>query len=238
MHLKQTSVQSENRRGTPMLRVLICDELSVVRDGLRARLVVEPVIDVVATTDSGTQALVQARSHRPDVVVTGLALRGMRGIDLISSISRGEGGNPPPRVVVFTMSDDPEAVTGILRADVSGLLVNDTSQQELGAAVRAAAKGHTMVSPLVTHHLVDWFRKWGGRPGRENAAVVSMLTSKELQVLGLIARGMSPEDVANELVISLATVRTHVYRLRTKLEVKDRAQLVALAYRTGLVQPG
>lgn len=221
-----------------MLRVMICDELSVVRDGLRALLSVEPDIEVVVTSDSGSQALALARAQRPDVVVTGLALRGMPGIELIRRLGRGEGGDPRPKVVVFTMRDDPGVLNDVLRADVSGLLVSDTSQQELAAAVRAAARGHTMVSPSITRHLVDWFRKWSGEPAEELGAVVSLLTPKELQVLGLIARGMSPEAVAGELVISVATVRTHVYRLRTKLEVKDRAQLVALAYRAGLVQPG
>lgn len=220
----------------PVLRVLICDELPVVRDGLRALLATEPDIQVIGSADSGGQALASVRTHSPDVIITGLALRGMKAAELIRCLSQGTGGTPAPKVVVFAMNDDPEVIASLLRANVNGLLVNDTSQAELAAAIRAAARGHTMVSPSITRHLVDWFREFGGEPTEEMKAAGALLTPKEREVLGLIAEGMSPEAVAGELVISVATVRTHLYRARTKLEARDRAQLVAMAHRIGLIR--
>lgn len=222
-----------------VLRVLICDELPVVRDGLRALLATEPGIQVIGTADSGGQALAGIRAHRPDVAITGLALRGMKALELIQRLSRGAcgAGTPVPKVIVFVMNDDNDLVASLLRANVNGLLVvNDTSKAELAAAIRAAARGQIMVSPSVTRQLVDWFRKFGGEPTEEIKAVRALLTPKEREVLGLIAEGMSPEAVAGELVISVATVRTHVYRARVKLGARDRAQLVAMAHRVGLVR--
>lgn len=225
--------------GPGVLRVLICDELPVVRDGLRALLADEPDIAVTGTAADGEQALASARAQHPDVMITGLALRGLTVAGLIQRLSQGAGGTPAPKVVVFAMRDDPDVIAGLLRANVNGLLVNDTSQAELAAAVRAAARGHTMVSPSITRQLVDWFREFGGEPAgptEEMKAAGALLTPKEREVLGLIAEGMSPEAVAGELVISVATVRTHVYRARTKLEARDRAQLVAMAHQVGLVR--
>ncbi len=222
-----------------VLRVLICDELPVVRDGLRALLATEPGIQVIGTVDSGGQALASIRAHRPDVAITGLALGGMRALELIRRLSQGACGvgAPVPKVIVFVMNDDADLMASLLRADVDGLLVvNDTSKAELAAAIRAAARGQIMVSPSVTRHLVDWFREFGGEPTDEMMGVRALLTPRERDVLGLIAEGMSPEAVAGELVISVATVRTHVYRARVKLEARDRAQLVAMAYRVGLVR--
>ena len=221
----------------PLLRVLICDELPVVRDGLRALLATEPDIGVIGTADSGAAALASIRAQRPDVVITGLALHGMTALELIRCLSQGVCGVPAPKVIVLVMNDDAGVIASLLRANVNGLLaVSDTSTAELAAATRAAARGDTMVSPSITRHLVNWFREFGGEPTEDMKAVRARLTPKERDVLGLIAEGMSPEAVAGELVISVATVRTHVYRARIKLEARDRAQLVALAHRAGLVR--
>lgn len=220
-----------------MLRVLICDELPVVRDGLRALLATEPDIEVIGTADSGGKALASIRAQRPDVAITGLALHGMKALELIRCLGQGACGAPAPKVIVFVMNDDAEVMASLLRTNINGLLVvNDTSKAELAAAIRAAARGHIMVSPSITRHLVNWFRESGGEPTEEMKAVRALLTPKEREVLGLIAEGMSPEAVAGELVISVATVRTHVYRARIKLEARDRAQLVAMAHRVGLIR--
>jgi len=218
------------------IRVLLCDDLPIIRDGLRTLLELEPDIEVVDAVDSGVQAMISVRSQRPHVVITGLTLHGMTGLELIRRIQR-EDLDPKPRVVVFAMSDTDETVTDVLHAGANGLLVKSATRADLSSAVRAAADGYTMLAPCVTHRLVDWFRRREAVPHELLRPQVATLTSRERQVLTLVARGMSTEDVAEQLSIGVTTVRTHVYRLRTKLDVRDRAQLVSFAYRAGLMQP-
>ncbi|MFL6138104.1 MAG: response regulator [Frankiaceae bacterium] len=218
------------------LKVLLCDELPIIRDGLRTLLELEPDIEVVDAVESGVQAMICIRSELPHVVVTGLTLRGMSGLELIRRIQR-EDLDPRPRVVVFAMNDSDEMVTDVLHAGVNGLLVKSATRADLSSAVRAAAEGYTTLAPCVAHRLVDWFRRREAVPHEVLRPQVAALTSRERQVLTLVARGMSTEDVAEELSIGVTTVRTHVYRLRTKLDVRDRAQLVSFAYRAGLMQP-
>ncbi|KAA2261938.1 response regulator transcription factor [Solihabitans fulvus] len=218
------------------LRVLVCDELPIVRDGLRTLLDAEPDIEVIDTTDSGIHAIMLARTHRPDVVVTGLSLHGIPGLELIRRLNK-EALEPAPRVVVFAMSDSDEMVTNVLHAGANGLLVKEATREELGSAIRAAAQGQTMLAPQVAQRLVDWFRQRDTQPEELLRPVVAALTPRERQVLLLMARGMSTDEVADELAIGITTVRTHVYRLRCKLKLRDRAQLVSFAYRAGLMQP-
>ncbi|MFC5663897.1 response regulator [Kitasatospora misakiensis] len=217
------------------LRVLVCNDLPIVRDGLRSLIEAEPDMLVVGTTDSGIEAIVLARTRRPDVVLCGLELHGISGVELIRRLMR-EPGDAIPRIVALTMVDDDETVAALLHLGVNGVLVRDATGQELAASIRSAAKGQTTLAPELTTRLVDWFRRSNRRVPEELAAPHEELTARERQVLLLLARGLSTEEVAEQLSIGVTTVRTHLYRLRCKLDVRDRAQLVSFAYRAGLVK--
>jgi DNA-binding NarL/FixJ family response regulator len=215
-------------------KVLICHDLLIVRDGLARILESEPQIEVIETTDSGVHAMVLAHSRQPDVVVTGLTPHGMSGLELIRRLG-SEGLDPVPRVVVFTMNPSDDTVTEALRAGVNGLLTEDASREEVLATIRAAARGQIMLAPSVTQRLVEWFRQ---QPAQSPALAwpgLASLTPREREVLLLVARGMSTDEIARELYIGISTVRTYLHRLRAKLELRDRAQLVSFAYRAGLV---
>ena len=216
------------------LRVLVCDELPIVRYGLRTLLEEDPDIEVVDAIDSGIHALVLVRTLKLDVVVTGLNLNGMSGLELIRRLEK-ETVTSKPRVVVFAMNDSDEIVTSILRAGVNGLLVKDATREELSSAIRAAAQGHMILTPEITHRLVDWFRRSSNHSDELLRPMLTELTPRERQVLLLIADSMTTEEVASQLAIGITTVRTHLHRLRAKLKARDRAQLVSFAYRAGLM---
>lgn len=214
------------------IQVLICDQLPVIADGLKTLLDAVPDIDVVGTTDNGMEAIVFVRTTRPDVVVTDLNLQTISGLEMIRRLGKEDA---PPNIVVFTASYADKTVSDVLHAGVSCLLGKDASPQELITAIQAAAVGKTMLAPTIAQRLVSWFRE---QPGRQEPALcpeVTELTPREREVTQMLARGMSTEEVARELIIGEATVRTHLYRVRTKLGVRDRAELVSLAYRTGLI---
>jgi DNA-binding NarL/FixJ family response regulator len=225
-----------SQMGEGRLRVLICDKHLVVRNGLRTLLEAEPDIEVVESTDSGLHAVVLARSTRLDVVITGLELRSSPGIELVQQLSELPDGHAPG-VIVFGMNDTDESVADILHAGASGLLSSDAGREDLVSAVRAVAGGQAMLAPTVAQRLVDWFRRRDVQSEVSLRGVVATLTPREREVLLLIARGMQPEEVARKLCIGVATVRTHIYRLRSKLDLRDRAQLVSFAFRAGLIQP-
>jgi DNA-binding NarL/FixJ family response regulator len=217
------------------VRVLICDELPVVRDGLRTLLESVPDIEVVETTGNGMEAIMLSRSLRPDVIVTDLKLEGISGLEMIRRLTK-EDLEPPVRIVVFAMSDTDETMSDVLHAGASGLLGKDTSLTDLISAIRLAARGQTMLAPVVAQRLVNWFRDQRSPSEMVLEPMVSSLTQRERQVMLLIARGLSTDEIARELTIGVATVRTHVYRVRCKLGARDRAQLVSLAYRSGLMK--
>jgi DNA-binding NarL/FixJ family response regulator len=216
------------------LRVLICQETLIIRDGLRSILEAEPDIDVLETTDSALHALMMVRSDRPDVVIVGLAPRGISGLEFVARLQK-EGLDGPPRVVVFGMSFSDQMVTDMLWAGANGVLTGEASRDEVLATVRAVARGQTMLAPEVTERLVRWFRQHQVGPLGPARPPVPDLTPRERQVLLLIAQGLSTEDVAKDLYIGISTVRTYLHRLRTKLDLKDRAQLVSFAFRAGLM---
>ncbi|MFJ3928336.1 response regulator [Streptomyces sp. NPDC090022] len=215
--------------------VLICDEMPLVRDGIKALLADEEDIRVLDVTDSGIHAMMMIRTRRPDVVITGVRLSGLSGLDMMRRL-KDEILEPPPRVIVFAMDDSDETITEVLHAGACGLLVKDVSRGELVAAVHAAARGQVMLAPRIAERLVHWFCRQDSQPEELLQPAAEALTPRERQILVLIANGLSTEDVAEELTIGLATVRTHIYRLRHKLGLKDRAQLVSFAYRAGLMQ--
>jgi DNA-binding NarL/FixJ family response regulator len=219
-----------------VVKVLICEELPILRSGLRLLLSAEPDFDVLEATESGLHAMMLVRTHHPDVIVTGLALSSFSGLELIRRLQR-EPADSMPRVVVFSMSDSDETVTDVLHAGAHGLLIKTATPEELASAVRAAAQGQTMLAPSIAQRLVDWFRHRETKPEELLRPQVAALTSREREVLTLMARGMSTEEVATELCIGVTTVRTHLYRLRQKLDLRDRAQLVSFAFRAGMMRP-
>ncbi|MEU3773473.1 response regulator transcription factor [Streptomyces sp. NPDC032472] len=214
------------------IRVLICDQLPVIADGLKTLLDALPDIDVIGTTDNGMEAIVLVRTKRPDVVVTDLNLQTLSGLELIHRLGQED---EPPHVVVFTAADNDKTVSDVLHAGASCLLGKDASPQELISAIQGAAAGQTILAPDIAQRLVTWFRMQPEPQESEACPEVDELTPREREVTRLVAQGMSTEDVARELLIGEATVRTHLYRVRTKLGVRDRAELVSLAYRTGLI---
>ncbi|MFF8955194.1 response regulator [Streptomyces sp. NPDC014894] len=215
------------------LKVLICDQLPIVRDGIRTLLEAEDEIEVIDSTDSGLHAMALIRTLHPDVVLTGLSLTGINGLELVRRISREEPEHAP-RVVVVALDGGDEVMAEALHAGVSGLLTRGATREELRTAVRAAADGHIMLAPEIADRLVDWFRRGKGRPEPDAEDSVD-LTSRERQILLRVASGQSTETIAADLSIGITTVRTHLHNLRAKLDVKNRSQLVSYAFRAGLV---
>ncbi|QXJ22390.1 response regulator transcription factor [Actinomadura graeca] len=219
------------------MRVLVCERLPIVRHGLAALLEGEADIDLIESTDSGIEAMVLTRRHHPHVVVTGLSLEGMPGLELVRRLN-GEDLEPVPRIVVFSRTQNDDTIDHLLHEGISGLLVEEVTKEQLGTAVRAAADGHTMLAPQVATRLVAWYRQQDAGTEAPLRSDLDSITAREREVLTLFARGMSVEEVAEALFIGITTVRTHVYRLRCKLRLKDRAQLVSFAYRAGLMHDG
>lgn len=214
-------------------KVLVCDELPIVREGLRKVLLAEPDIEVIGTTDSGIEALVLVRRMRPQVVITDATLSGLSGIELTRRLQH-EHLTPTPRVLVFTLADDEAKIINFLEAGATGMVMKETDVETMPMAVRSVAAGEAVLAPWVTRKLLDWFFQREQRPDGRISSVVSALSQREREVLSLIARGQSSQEIAAELHIGEATVRTHVYRIRRKLNVPRRTHLVALAYRFGL----
>lgn len=211
-------------------RVLICGDVPVVRDALAALLSSAAGIDVAGTAGNGMEAIVLARRLRPDVVVTDLKPRGIPGTEMVRRL-RGEA-----QVVVFAVSGADQALGDVLHAGASCVLDEDAGPEDLISAVRMAARGQVMLSPAITSRLVNWFVEQRGTQGAAPGPAAASLTPREREVMSLITRGLSAEEIAVKLTIGVATARTHIYRVRCKLGARDRAQIVALAYRSGLAQ--
>ena len=217
-----------------MIRVLIADDQELVRAGFRALLDSEDDIEVVDEADDGAAAVRLATQHVPDVVLMDVRMPELDGIDATRRIT-----SVPllrdVRIVILTTYETDEYVFDGLRAGASGFLVKDTSPTELLRAVRVVAAGDALLAPSVTRRLIaDVVSR---APGPEPAAGLGELTPREREILGLVGAAMSNDEIADRLTISRATAKTHVSRIMGKLEARDRAQLVVVAYESGLVTP-
>jgi DNA-binding NarL/FixJ family response regulator len=219
-----------------VIRVAVADDQPLVRAGLRAML--DQVEDLchVADAADGRGAVELARRERPDVLLMDIRMPGMDGIEATRRIT-SDPTTADVKVLVLTTFDADEYVYGALRAGASGFLLKDAPPEQVFAAVRVVAVGDALLDPAVTRRLIAEFAR---RPERGPATPEGLahLTEREREVLGLVARGLSNAEVAERLVVSPATAKTHVARILTKLAARDRAQLVVLAYESGLVRPG
>jgi DNA-binding NarL/FixJ family response regulator len=218
------------------IRVGLADDQALVRDGLRVQLGYADGIEVVGAVADGGQAVELARTLLPDVLLMDVRMPVLDGLEATRRIV-ADPATAGVRVLVLTTFDVDELVYGALRAGASGFLLKDASPEELVQAVRVVAAGGALLAPQVTRRLIAEF---AARPtaGRTSSDLTGRLTEREREVLVLVARGLSNAEIAARLVVSPLTAKTHVSRILTKLGVRDRAQLVAVAYETGLVVPG
>jgi DNA-binding NarL/FixJ family response regulator len=218
-----------------VIRVVLADDQALVRAGFRALLDAQSDIEVVAEAADGAQALRQVRELAPDAVLMDIRMPLMDGL----AATRGITGDPAlvkVKVVILTTFELDEYVFEAIRAGASGFLVKDTEPEELLRAVRAVVDGDALLSPGVTRRLIAEF----AARSKEPAAVTGLdqLTEREREVMALVGIGLSNEEIARRLVVSPLTAKTHVSRTMVKLGARDRAQLVVLAYESGLVRPG
>jgi DNA-binding NarL/FixJ family response regulator len=216
-----------------VIRVLLADDQALVRDGFRALIDREPDLAVVAEAADGVAAIAAVREHRPDVVLMDIR---MPQLDGLSATKRVLGLPEPPRVLVLTTFDRNEWVYEALRAGASGFLLKDVRGSQLTDAIRTVAAGEALLSPSITRRLIEDFVS--RRPSQQPATAPDVLTEREAEVLRLLAAGLTNAEIAERLFVGHSTVKTHVTRLLTKLELRDRAQAVVYAYESGFVQPG
>lgn len=218
------------------VRVAIVDDQDLVRAGFRVLVQSEDGLEVVAEAADGAAAVDVVAAAKPDVVLMDIRMPGVDGIEATRRI-RALPGAQDVRILVLTTFELDEYVHEALRAGASGFLLKDTSPRELLDAIRVVAAGDALLAPSVTRRLIEEFvRRPAARPASPQA--LEILTARETEVLELVARGLSNAEIANRLVISAATAKTHVSRIMTKLDARDRAQLVVLAYEAGIVTPG
>jgi DNA-binding NarL/FixJ family response regulator len=216
-----------------MIRVLLADDQSLVRAGFRMILRAEPDIDVVGEAADGREAVAKAATHRPDVVLMDVRMPQMNGIDATRLIATGDDA---PRVLVLTTFDRDEYVYEALRAGASAFLLKDAPEHQLLAAIRVVADGGSLFSPSVTRRLIEQFAARPAPPVTSSA--LDELTQRELEVLRLVARGLSNAEISERLVVSEHTTKTHVASILQKLRLRNRVQAVVLAYEAGVVRPG
>jgi DNA-binding NarL/FixJ family response regulator len=215
-----------------MIRVVLADDQTLVRAGFRSILDGEEGITVVGEAADGAEAVTLARQLRPDVVLMDIRMPGRDGLAATREIATSS----PVRVIILTTFDLDEYVYGALRAGASGFLVKDTEPAELIHGVRVVARGDALIAPSITRRLIAEFAARVAQP--DPGPRLSALTDREREVMVLVAAGLSNDEIAARLRLSPATAKTHVSRIMTKAQVRDRAQLVILAYESGLTVPG
>ena len=214
-----------------MIRVVIADDQPLVRTGLRMIVGSEPGMEVVAEAVDGAETIALCQEHAPDVVLMDVRMPGVDGIEATRAVTRME---PAPRVLVLTTFDLDDVVYDALHAGASGFLLKDASEDRLVTAIRVVADGGSLFAPSVTRRLIEEFARHRSTPAPNLAA----LTARETEMLALIARGLTNAEIAEASFVSENTVKTHVARILTKLDLRDRVQAVIVAYESGLVRAG
>ena len=218
-----------------MIRAVVADDQEIVRAGFSALLETQKDISVVGAASDGAEAVRLSVEHRPDVVLMDVRMPVMDGIEATRVICAG-GAEPLPRILILTTFDLDEYVYDALHAGASGFLLKDVPAETLFEAVRVIAAGDALLAPAITRRLIAEFARL--RPRRElRAEELSALTPREKEILGLLAEGLSNHEIAERLVLSDETVKTHVSHVLRKLGLRDRAQAVVVAYESGLVVP-
>ena len=216
------------------IRVLICDDQALVRGGFRAILGAQPDIEVVGEAENGAEAVALAERRRPDVILMDIRMPVLDGVE---ATRRLVADGSPARILVLTTFDLDEYVHAAIRAGASGFLLKDVTPAKLLEAIRIVAGGDALLAPSVTRRLLERFAATLPA-GDQSSDVLAQLTARETEVLRLLAGGLSNAEIASELVVSEATVKTHISSLLRKLGLRDRVQAVILAYETGLVGLG
>jgi DNA-binding NarL/FixJ family response regulator len=217
-----------------VIRAIVADDQALVRGGFRMILEAQPDIEVVAEADNGRTAVARTLELAPDVVLLDIRMPVLDGIQAATELAKARS---PARVLMLTTFDLDEYVYAAMRAGASGFLLKDVDPADLVAAVRSVVRGDTLLSPVLTRRLIERFLSRPA-PGAAAAALASVLTERELDVLRLIAGGRSNAEIGAELYLAEPTVKTHVTRLLAKLGARDRVQAVIFAYESGLVEPG
>jgi DNA-binding NarL/FixJ family response regulator len=219
-----------------MIRVVIADDEALVRGGFRMILEAQDDIEVVAEATDGSEAVELTRRFSPHVVLMDIRMPGMSGLEATRHLVANPAGEGP-RVLILTTFDLDEYVYEAMRAGASGFLLKSAPPGELAGAVRTVASGDVLLAPAITKRLIEEFVS-KSPPGQETPSFMDLLTDREQEVLRMVARGLSNAEIAEELVVSAATVKTHVNRILGKLGLRDRVQAVVLAYESGFVTPG
>jgi DNA-binding NarL/FixJ family response regulator len=214
--------------------VLIADDQALVRVGLRKILESEPEMSVVGEAADGEDAVAAASRSRPEVVLMDIRMPVLDGIEATRRIT---AAGPLPRVLILTTFDLDEYVFGALRVGASGFMLKERPPEELLSAIRVIAAGEALLAPNITRRLIEHFARQPD-PTRPPPGALEQLTVREREVLALIATGLSNTEIAERLIMSVPTAKTHVSRILAKLGARDRAQLVVLAFQSGLVRPG
>jgi len=217
-----------------VIRVFIADDQALVRGGFRMILDAQPDMEVVGEAEDGREALRSVADLKPDVVLMDIRMPEMDGLETTRRIVTDEDA---PRVLMLTTFDMNEYVYEAMKSGASGFLLKDVKPEQLADAVRTVAAGDALLAPVITRRLIEEFVRRPA-PGSTAPPELETLTERELEVLKLIAKGYSNEEIAKELFVSMATVKTHITHILMKLDLRDRVQAVVLAYESGLVQPG
>jgi DNA-binding NarL/FixJ family response regulator len=216
------------------ITILVVDDEALLRGAFRTMLETEDDLEVIGEAADGREAIEQVRLRKPEVVLMDVRMPGMDGIEATRRLL--EQGSAS-RVLILTTFDLDEYVYEAMRAGASGFMLKNSPPDQLAAAIRTVAAGEALLAPTVTRRLIEEFVR-RPRVGAGEESELSDLTERELEVLKLIARGLSNAEIAGQLMVSEATVRTHVNRILSKLGVRDRTQAAVRAYESGLVQPG
>jgi len=219
------------------IRVVIADDQALLRTGFGLILGEEDDIEVVGEAENGLEAVEVVARLRPDVVLMDVRMPGIDGLEATRRITAEAVGDPPVRILVLTTFDLNEYVYAALRAGASGFLLKDVPPEQLVAGVRLVAEGEALLAPSVTRRLIEEFARSAPAPVAPPEGLEE-LTTRELEVFKLVARGLSNAEIAAQLVVSEATVKTHVARVLMKLGLRDRVQAAVLAYECGVVTPG